>query len=119
MGRILCIDYGRKRCGIAVTDPDRMIASGLETTRTHLLEDFLQEYLKEEVVDLIVLGDPKQMNNEPSESSKGVKELKKRIKKLFSIEVALHDERFTSVLAMRSIIEGGVPKEKRKQKEKQ
>lgn len=116
MGRVLCIDFGRKRCGIAVTDPDRMIASGLDTTPTHLIEKFLSDYLSAEKVDLIVLGDPRQMNNEPSESKKGVLALIKRIKKLFSIEVTLHDERFTSLMAKRTILEGGVPKQKRKEK---
>ncbi|HPH57408.1 MAG TPA: Holliday junction resolvase RuvX, partial [Bacteroidales bacterium] len=68
MGRILAIDYGRKRCGIAVSDPLKLIANGLKTVATQDLDAFFEQYLKEETVDLVVVGLPKQLNNEPSEA---------------------------------------------------
>lgn len=117
MGRILALDYGRKRTGIAVTDELRLIASGLTTVSTNELLKFLENYVDNEVVDQIVVGEPKQMNNEPSESEEPIKSfLKKLTKKLPQISITRQDERFTSKMAMASMIEGGMGKKKRQNK---
>ncbi len=117
MGRILGIDFGRKRIGLAVTDPLKIFASPLETVNVHDFDRFIENYLKSEQVEAIVIGYPVQMNNTPSESVKYldpfIRKLKKRIP---GIAVHLVDERFTSKMAFRSMIEGGVKKEKRQDK---
>lgn len=117
MGRVLAIDYGRKRCGLAVTDPLRMIASPLTTVPTGQLEAFIQDYIPREKVTEVVLGYPVTMNNLPSESVRYINPFIGRFKKLFP-EVALHlaDERFTSQMAMRTMIDGGVKKSGRRDK---
>ena len=100
MSRILAIDYGKKRTGIAVTDPMQIIASGLTTVPTHGLMDFLLDYVRQEKVERIVIGHPKQMNNEDSESMKYIVPFMNQLKKkLPDVPVELFDERFTSVLA--------------------
>ena len=112
MGRILAIDYGAKRTGLAVTDPLRIIAGALDTVPTAAL---LKRYVVAEGVDLIVVGMPRQMSGAPSASYSQIRPLVERLRKeLPGIRVELFDERFTSVLAQRAIIEGGVPKSRRR-----
>lgn len=114
MGRILAIDFGRKRTGIAVTDPSRTIATPLTTVRTHDLEQFLIEYTKTEKVDEFVIGYPRTMNNEPSEMVAYINPFVRRLRKIFPDKpVHLVDERFTSSIAMRAMIEGGMKKSDR------
>lgn len=118
MARILAIDYGRKRCGIAVTDTLQIVANGLTTERTHLLIDFLKKYTQEESVERIIVGLPRQMNNEPSESMKYIEPfLKQLAKALPDIPIEMFDERFTSVLAHKAMIDGGMKKMARRDKE--
>jgi putative Holliday junction resolvase len=117
MGRILGIDYGKKRIGLAVTDLMQIIASPLTTVSAAEIESFLINYLEKEVVDEFVVGYPVQMNNTPSESVKYIDPFLKRLKKLFPDKpVHLADERFTSKIAFSSMIEGGVKKRKRRDK---
>ena len=117
MGRILAIDYGRKRIGMAVTDPMQIIASPLTTISTSEIESFLQNYLKKENVDEFVIGYPVQLNNKPSESVKYIDPFLKRLGKLFPEKpVHLVDERFTSKIALQTIIDGGVKKKDRRDK---
>lgn len=114
MGRIIGIDYGTKRVGIAVTDPSQMIASGLTTVGAHEILDFLGDYLKNEVVDAIVLGLPKKMNNSDSESLQYVRQFETALKRKFpDIPIKWVDERFTSHLAMDAMIRGGMKKKDR------
>ena len=117
MSRILAIDYGRKRTGIAVTDPMQIIASGLTTVPTHQLMDFLMKYVQQEKVERIIIGHPKQMNNEDSENMKNIVPFMNRLKKqLPDIPVELVDERFTSVLAHQAMLTGGLKKKDRQNK---
>lgn len=117
MGRVIAIDYGRKRTGIAVTDINRMIASPLVTVRSVETETFLSGYFSREDVDVIVVGYPKQMNNKPSEAVKYIDPFLRRIRKLFpGKELVLEDERLTTVMSMKAIIEGGVKKKDRMDK---
>lgn len=118
MGRILGIDYGRKRCGIAVTDPLKIIANGLTTVPSHTLIDFLQNYTAKECVEKIIVGLPKQLNGEPSESMKYITPFLNRLRKVLpDIPVEMYDERFTSTLAHKAMIDGGMKKSDRKNKE--
>lgn len=118
MGRLVAIDYGRKRCGIAVSDPLRIIATPLETVRTHDLEAFLTEYCRKESVDEFVVGYPRTMNNEPSEAVKYIDPFLVRLGKLFpGTRVSTVDERFSSKSAMQAMIEGGVRKSRRQNKD--
>ena len=117
MGRILAIDYGKKRCGIAVTDPSRIIATPLVTVSTHELEKFLTEYCGVEQVDSFVMGYPVKLNNEPSEMVKYINPFINRLKKIFpGKEINLVDERFTSSMAQRAMIDGGMKKKERQVK---
>lgn len=117
MGRILAIDYGKKRTGIAVTDPLQIIANGLTTVPTHELMNFLMEYLKKESVERIIIGHPKQMNNEDSENMKNIVPFINRLKKVLpDMPVELVDERFTSVLAHQTMLAGGLKKKDRQNK---
>jgi putative Holliday junction resolvase len=117
MGRILAIDYGKKRVGLAVTDPMQMISSPLTTIATNEIEAFLTDYLKNEDVVEFVVGYPVQMNNKPSESVKYIDPFLKRLGKLFPDKpVKLFDERFTSKMALRTMIDGGVKKKDRRDK---
>ena len=117
MGRILAIDYGTKRTGIAVTDPLRIIAGALETVPTHTLHRWLAQYLAAESVDIIVVGRPMQMDGSPSETMAHITPLVARLRAEYpDKEVVWHDERFTSRLAQRAIIDGGVPKMARRNK---
>lgn len=117
MGRIIAIDYGKKRTGIAVTDMAQIIANGLATVPTHELFTFLKDYLQKETVERIVCGLPVQANGQPSENQQRVKEFVARFKKAYpDIPVDFHDERFTSVLAHRAMIDGGLGKKRRQDK---
>lgn len=117
MGRILAIDFGLKRTGLAVTDSLKIIANGLETVPTHTLITFLEAYFKKEIVDEVVIGMPKNLDNSDTDSTTGVRIFIKSFKKKFP-ELALHehDERFTSKLAMQAMIAGGMSKKDRRQK---
>lgn len=117
MGRILSIDYGKKRTGIAVTDPLQIIAGGLTTVKTSDLFTFLTDYLDKENVERIVIGEPKQTNGEPSENMGRVASFVGRWKKTFpSVPIELYDERFTSVLAHKTMLDGGLRKKARQDK---
>lgn len=117
MARILSIDYGKKRTGIAVSDPLQIIANGLTTVETSKLEDFLKEYLQKESVSTIVVGLPKQMNNEASENMKRVEPFVNRLRKLYpDISVEYYDERFSSKMAHQTMLDGGLKKKDRQNK---
>jgi putative Holliday junction resolvase len=117
MGRILAIDYGQKRTGIAVTDSLQLIANGLDTVPSHLVINYLKEYFIREAVELVVIGFPRQMNNTASEAVKYVEEFIALFKKNFTgIPIYLMDERFTSKMAFRAMIDGGVKKQQRRDK---
>ena len=116
MSRILSIDYGKKRTGLAVTDPMQIIANGLTTVETKDLFDFLSKYIKQEDVEQIVIGKPTQPNGQPSENLARVENFVNRWRKAFpSIPIDYYDERFTSVLAHRAILEVGVKKKTRRE----
>lgn len=117
MGRLLAIDYGTKRTGLAVTDPLRIIATGLTTVATHTLLTYLKEYFDKELVDLVIIGMPKQMNNEFSDNMKHIEPFVKKFCVSFPhIPIEYYDERFTSVIAQRSMIESGMKKKNRQNK---
>jgi putative Holliday junction resolvase len=117
MGRVLGIDYGRKRVGLAVTDPLQIFASPLNTISAHDIDNFIAEYMASEQVDAFVIGYPVQMNNEPSESVKYIDPFIRKLKKKFpGIPVHLADERFTSQMAFRTMIDGGLKKKERQNK---
>jgi putative Holliday junction resolvase len=118
MARILAIDYGKKRTGLAVTDELQLIAGGLTTVATATLVDFILDYVKREPVERIVVGLPKQMNNTPSENMCRIEPFVNRMRKLLpNIPVEYHDERFTSVLAHQAILASGIGKMARRNKE--
>ena len=117
MSRILAIDYGKKRTGIAVTDTLQMIANGLATIETKELEKFLTDYMAKEDVSTIVVGKPTQMNGENSENMKRIEPFFNRLKKLFpNKEIVYYDERFTSVLAHQAMLQSGIGKKARQDK---
>lgn len=117
VGRILAIDYGKKRIGLAVSDPCGIIATGLRTVLSHEIFEFLQEYTAGEKVDLFVVGHPKQMDNSDSGSMVYLKPFLAGLKRKFpEIPVVMYDERFTSVLAHKALIEGGARKKTRRDK---
>lgn len=117
MGRILSIDYGKKRTGLAVTDPLQIIANGLATVSTHLLWDYLQEYISRENVERVVIGKPTQPNGAPSENLQCVQAFVNRWKKAHpEIPMEYYDERFTSVLAHRTMLDAGLKKKARQDK---
>ena len=117
MGRILSIDYGRKRTGLAVTDPLRIIASALTTVETKELEKYLADYFSKNEVDVIVLGKPSQMNGQPSETMRYIEPLAGRLRHAYpDKEVVLYDERFTSVMAHRTMLDSGIGKMARRDK---
>ena len=117
MSRILAIDYGKKRTGIAVTDVLQIIANGLTTVPTTELMDFIRKYVEKEPVERIIVGHPKQMNNEDSENMKRIVPIVNQLKKaLPQIPVEMYDERFTSVLAHQAMIDGGLKKKARQNK---
>ena len=117
MGRIIAIDYGTKRTGLAVTDPLRIIANALDTVETKGLEKWLADYFTKNEVDIIVLGKPSQMNGQPSETMRFIEPLATRLRRAYpDKEVVLYDERFTSVMAHRAILESGIGKMARRDK---
>ena len=117
MGRLLAIDYGKKRTGIAVSDPLQIIANGLTTVETSRLFDFLHDYLQKEEVSTIVVGLPKQMNNELSENIRRIEPFVNRLRKLYPhLQIEYFDERFTSKMAHQSMIDGGLKKKDRQNK---
>lgn len=117
MGRILAIDYGRKRCGIAVTDPLQIIANSLATVETSMLWDFLKDYFQKEDVECVVVGEPRQMDYTPSESERYIQPFLGRFRKAYPhIRLERTDERFTSQMAMRSMIDMGLKKKQRQDK---
>ena len=117
MGRILAIDYGKKRTGIAVTDPLKMIASRLTTVTSATVFDFLKTYLEKEDVETFVVGYPMTMNYVPSEAVKYIDPFVKKLQKIYpEIPVELADERFTSKLAFQTMIDAGVKKQQRRDK---
>ena len=117
MTRLLALDYGTKRVGIAVTDELQLIASGLCTIRTHDCMDFLIEYLSKESVSTIVMGMPKNLRNQNTDATPYVKGFAKQIRKQFpEMKVELIDERFTSKIAFQSMIDGGLKKKARQDK---
>ena len=117
VGRILAIDYGKKRVGIAVSDPCRIIANGLQTVLSNEVLQFLKDYTSREQVDLFVVGYPKQMDNTDSESMNYIRPFLTALKRRFpDIPVVMYDERFTSVLAHKALIEGGAKKKTRQDK---
>ena len=117
MSRILAIDYGLKRTGIAVTDELQIIASGLTTVNTNELISFLQDYTKKEEVELFLIGEPKQMDNTPSDSEALIVPFIKMLEKEFpNITIKRVDERFTSKIAFQTMIDSGLKKKQRKNK---
>lgn len=117
MPRLLAIDYGTKRTGIAVTDPAQIIATALETVPTHTLFVFLKSYFEKEPVEAIVIGMPKGLDNQDTNSTSAVRGAIRRLQKEFPMmPVFEHDERFTSALAMQSMIMGGTSKKDRRDK---
>jgi len=117
MGRIIAIDYGKKRIGLAVTDPLQIFASPLNTVSPSEFDNFIENFLKAEEVDSFVIGYPVQMNNQPSESVKYINPFIKKLKKTFPDKhIHLVDERFTSQMAKRTMIDGGVKKKDRQNK---
>lgn len=117
MARILALDYGSKRTGIAVTDELQMIASGLTTVPTENLLTFLKKYFSEEKVELVLLGEPKQMDNTASLSEGKIQEFLKEFTKVFpEMKLERVDERFTSKMAFQSMIDSGLKKKQRQNK---
>lgn len=117
MGRILAIDYGRKRCGVAVTDILQISANGLPTVRACDLLQFVKEYCGRETVDKIIVGEPRDMQGNPSESMRYITPFIARLKKeLPDIPVEMFDERFTSTIAHREMLAGGFSKKQRQEK---
>ena len=117
MARILSIDYGKKRTGLAVTDPLQLIAGGLATVSTSELFEYLKAYVEREQVERIVIGEPRQPNGQPSENLPRVQQFVNRWRKAVpQIPIEFYDERFTSVLAHRAMLEGGLKKKARQDK---
>ena len=117
MGRILSIDFGRKRTGLAATDSLKIVANGLATVPTAQVIDFIKKYMATEEVELIVVGLPRQMNGEPSESTRYLKPFLDRLRKeLPGVPVEMFDERFTSTIAHRSMLDGGMKQMDRRDK---
>ena len=117
MARLLAIDYGRKRSGIAVTDTFQIIENGLTTVPSHTLINFLKDYIAKESVELIIVGLPRQMNYEESESMKYIKPFVNKLQKeIPNIPVEYFDERFTSRMAQQTMIDGGLKKKQRQNK---
>ncbi len=117
MARILSIDYGKKRTGLAVTDPLQLIANGLATVSTSELFNYVKTYVEKESVERIVIGEPRQPNGEPSENLARVQQFVNRWRKAVpTVPIEYYDERFTSVLAPRAMIDGGLGKKARQNK---
>ena len=117
MGRILAIDYGQKRVGLAVTDELQLIATGLDTVHVKDIWSYLHDYLIKENVDCIVIGEPKDLMNRPSDSTRFIEPFVKGLTKKFpNVKVKRFDERFTSKIALDTMITGGLSKSKRQNK---
>jgi len=117
MGRILAIDYGQKRAGIAVTDPLQLIANGLTTVHVKDVWEFLLNYLKSETVDCIVVGEPRTMQNQPSDAARFIDPFVARLRKNFpDLKIERMDERFTSKMAHDVMLTGGLKKLQRQNK---
>ena len=117
MARILSIDYGKKRTGLAVSDPLQLIAGGLATVATHELFDYLVQYVGREQVERIVIGEPRQPNGQPSENLARVQQFVNRWRKAVpAVPIEYYDERFTSVLAHQAMLDGGLKKKARQDK---
>lgn len=117
VARIVALDFGKVRTGIAVTDELQLIASGLETVETKGLLDFLKKYVQKEKVEKFVVGEPKQMDNTPSESEALIKPFLLKLTEAFpEIPIVRHDERFTSKMAFQTMIDSGLKKKQRKNK---
>ena len=116
MARILALDYGTKRTGIAVTDELQLIASGLTTVNTSELLPFLKKYLETEDVALIILGEPKRLNNVASDVEANIQKFRESLEKITNIPIKRVDERFTSKMAAQSMLDGGMKKKQRKNK---
>jgi len=118
MSRIMAIDYGTKRVGIAVTDSNQIVANGLTTVHSKDVLDFLRVYIIKENVVCIVVGEPKRMNNKPSDVEKQITPFVKSLQKIFpQIPIERMDERFTSKIAFQTMIDGGLKKKDRRNKE--
>ena len=117
MARILCIDYGLKRTGVAVTDPLQIIATGLATVDSHQLISFLKNYFQLETVELIIIGEPKNLNDSDTHATPIVKEIIKKLKKEFpQLPIKTVDERYTSKMAKQAMIDMGMKKKDRRNK---
>ena len=117
MARILSIDFGKKRTGIAITDELQIIASGLTTVETKVLLPFLKDYFLKENVELVVIGEPKRLNNEPSEVVPILNEFIKKFRIDFpEMPIERMDERFTSKMAFQTMIDSGLKKKQRQNK---
>lgn len=118
MGRILAIDYGKRRCGLAVTDELRLVGSPLETVDTPRLLDFLRSYLIRNKVDIIVIGEPTTLRGEPSESARYIEPFIPRLRAILSeqVQITRYDERFTSAIAHQAMLDGGLRKMARRNK---
>ena len=116
MPRILALDYGLKRTGVATTDPLQLIVTPLETVETTNLESYLKTYFSKEEVEKVVLGLPLDVDGNPTDSTHAVEKFKKQFEKLFSIPIVLQDEYNTSKMASRSMIDGGFKKKHRQKK---
>ena len=118
MGRIVAIDYGYKRTGLAVTDPLKLIAGRLVTLPGNQIIPYMKEYIQKENVELFLLGEPRQMNYQHSENMHRVEQFRKKLQKeIPQIDVKMVDERFTSVLAHQAMLDGGLKKKERQNKE--
>ena len=118
LGRIVGIDYGRKRVGVAITDPLQIVAQGITTVNSAEIIEYLKNYFVKEQVDLVVVGYPRQMNNMPSDGARFVQEFLNRMKKVFpEMPLITVDERFTSKIATRAILDSGAKKSDRMNKE--
>lgn len=117
MGRILAIDYGQKRVGVAVTDELRLIATGITTVHVKDIWDFISDYLKKEKVDCIVVGEPKDMMNKPSDASRFIEPFVNRLRNVYpNLKIERFDERFTSKMALDTMLAGGLKKSQRQDK---
>jgi putative Holliday junction resolvase len=116
MGRFLAIDYGTKRTGLAVTDPLKIIATALDTVETSTLLTYLKNYFQKEVVDEVVIGLPKRLNNTDSETAPAVRSFIEKFKVTFPIPITTIDERFTSSIAQQAMLTGGMKKKDRQTK---
>ena len=118
MGRILAIDYGTKRCGIAVTDPSQIIATGLTTVHSKDIIDWLKNYFAKEAVETVVVGEPKDLKGNDTDATQHANAFVKLLAKHFpGMKIARVDERFTSKMASRTLLDSGLKKKDRKNKE--